>query len=277
MSVGQWIKNYRITVASILFVLFFCVVYFFNSIFIYVFPGQSAVLFSALSDEPIHNITYREGLYVVAPWNKMYIYDTTQQKKTVDVDALTVNGLHVIVRVSALFHPDQARLKELVVHTGSGYTDKILVPYLFSSVRKTIGRYLPQDLYTTAGQELQKIILSETQKEIADEPFLVESIVIEKLELPKTINQAVENKLRLQQEALAYEFILKKEHDESTRRKIEAESIREYQNIVGSNLNKDILKWLEIRALRDIGKSPNSKVVIMGGGNSVPLVINPEG
>lgn len=277
MSVASTLKRYRVVLVSILFVLFFFIVYFFNAIFIYIYPGQAGILFKVLSDVPIETTVYKEGLYVVAPWNRMYVYDTTQQKKTVDVDALTNNGLHIGVRISAVFHPDPEALKELIVHIGADYTEKILTPILFSAVRKTIGKYPPEELYTSARHGLQDEILAEAVRELATQPFILENLILEKLNLPTGLNQAIEDKLRLQQEALAYEFILKKEMDEAKRRQIEAESIKNYQNTVGANLNADILRWLEIRAMHDLAQSQNGKVVIMGGANALPLVLDAEG
>lgn len=274
MSVTQWIDNHKITVGSILFVFLFLLIYFFNSVFIYIYPGQSGVLFNALANEPLPDKSYREGLYVVAPWNKMYIYDTTQQKQTVEVDALTNNGLSVSVQLAAVFHPDADEMKELVAHIGKNYTDKILVPILYSAVRKVIGQYPPEALYTSARRGLQDEIYQEVQREMDEQPFIVENIVIESLQLPKGIQKAIEDKLRLQQEALAYEFILKKETDEAKRRQIEAASIKNYQDTVGRDLTPKLLKWLEIRAMYELGKSNNSKVVVMGAGESVPMVLN---
>jgi len=221
--------------------------------------------------------SYKEGLYVVAPWNKMYIWDTKLQKKTIEGDALTNNGLRVGVRISAVFRPDPDEMKELVDHIGEDYTDKILVPILFSTVRKVIGKYQPEALYTSARLRLQDEIYQEVQVEMDEPPFMVESIVIEKLSLPDTIQKAIENKLRLQQEAFAYQYILKKEVDESKRRQIEAASIKEYQDTVSKDLTPEMLKWLEIRAMHDLSKSKNSKVIVMGGGESIPLVLDAKG
>lgn len=274
MSVKQWIQDHKIAVGSVLFAFLFAVVYFFNSIFIYVYPGQTGILFSALSDEPLPDASYKEGLYIVAPWNKMYVWDTKLQKKTLDVGALTNNGLGVEVRVSAVFRPDPDEMKELVDHIGSDYTDKILAPILYSSVRKVIGQYPPEALYTSVRNGLQDEIFKVVQQEMDEPPFMVESIVIEKLGLPKSIQTAIEDKLRLQQEALAYQYILKKETDESKRRQIEATSIKEYQDTVSKGLTPEMLKWLEIRAMYELSKSENGKVIVMGGGESIPLVLD---
>ncbi|MCP3689738.1 MAG: prohibitin family protein, partial [Gammaproteobacteria bacterium] len=211
----------------ILFVLIFLffLAYFFKSIFIYVYPGQSGVLFRSLSSQPMDSKVYTEGLYTIAPWNMMYIYDLTKQRMIFDIDALTSNGLTVKLSITAIFQLDRSKLDILTMNYGIDYRNKIITPAIFSSTREIIGHYLPESLYTTAMHVIQQQIHDETIKDFQEVPFNIEHIVVEKLELPDSINQAIESKLKHQQKAQAYEYILVQEKDEAKRREIEAESI----------------------------------------------------
>ncbi len=261
----------------ILFVLIFLffLAYFFKSIFIYVYPGQSGVLFRSLSSQPMDSKVYTEGLYTIAPWNMMYIYDLTKQRMTFDIDALTSNGLTVKLSITAIFQLDRSKLDILTMNYGIDYRNKIITPAIFSSTREIIGHYLPESLYTTAMHVIQQQIHDETIKDFQEVPFNIEHIVVEKLELPDSINQAIESKLKHQQKAQAYEYILVQEKDEAKRREIEAESIRSYNNKIKSSLNSDVIHWLKVKALADLSKTPNSKVIVFeGDGNSVPVVID---
>ncbi len=261
-------------VLSVLIILFF-LAYFFKSIFIYVYPGQSAVLFRSLSSQPMDSKVYTEGLYTIAPWNIMYIYDLTKQRMTFDIDALTSNGLTVKLSITAIFQLDRSKLDILTMNYGIDYRNKIITPAIFSSTREIIGHYLPESLYTTAMHVIQQQIHDETIKDFQEVPFNIEHIVVEKLELPDSINQAIESKLKHQQKAQAYEYILVQEKDEAKRREIEAESIRSYNNKIKSSLNSDVIHWLKVKALADLSKAPNSKVIVFeGDGNSVPVVID---
>ena len=282
MSQGSFFKRHKLKIISLLFIALFFLLYFSKSMFVYVYPGQRGVLFKALSDKALVDKEYEEGLYCIAPWNKMFIFDTTQQKQSSNVQALTSSGLSVMLRVSAIFHPDPDKLEMLASHVGRDYVDKIIVPTLRSSVREVVGYYLPEALYTSAKSVIQQQILTEAQRELAEHPFFIEEIIIEEIVLPDAINEAIENKLKHQQNALAYTYILEQEEAEATRRSIEAESIKAYQAVVGSNLNDQILRWLEIRALADLSKSPNSKIVVMGNGGTdgsplvLPMDLSPE-
>jgi len=266
-----FVKRHQIKIASAFFLLLFMTVYSIPSVFVYIYPGQAGLLFRGLAREPLPEQVYREGLYLIAPWNKFYIYDVTQQKRTVTVVALTNNGLPVTLDVSAIFHPDPQDLKELAIHVGADYTDKILEPVIRSAVRQVIGQHAPEELYTTARDSLHAMVLAQAQQEIADQPFVIEDVIIEKFELPEAIRTAIEQKLRYQQEALAYQYRLAKQSDEAKRLKIEAEGLKDYQGIVASNLTPDLLQWLRIRALHDLAASTNGKIIVLGDSDRLSL------
>ena len=69
-------------------------------------------------------------------------------------------------------------------------------------------------------------------------------------------------------------YKLDKERQEAERRKIEAEGIARYNEIINASLSDRILKQRGIEATIDLAKSPNSKVVVVGGGKEgLPLIL----
>ncbi len=71
------------------------------------------------------------------------------------------------------------------------------------------------------------------------------------------------------------EFILAKEKKEAERKKIEAEGISNFQRIVTQGISEQLLKWKGIEATEKLAQSPNSKVVIIGGKDGLPIILNP--
>ena len=61
---------------------------------------------------------------------------------------------------------------------------------------------------------------------------------------------------------------------EAERKKIEAAGIAEFQTIVTTGISEQLLKWKGIEATMEIAKSPNAKVVIIGGENGLPIILN---
>jgi regulator of protease activity HflC (stomatin/prohibitin superfamily) len=69
------------------------------------------------------------------------------------------------------------------------------------------------------------------------------------------------------------EFVLQKEKQEAERKRVEAQGIADYQRIINTGLTDQQLQYEQIKALKEIALSQNSKVVIMGKGNS-PIMIS---
>lgn len=278
MNPLKFIKSHKVLFVSLLFICLFLVVFLADSIFVYVLPGQAGLLFRAFSEEAVSTKVYPPGLYVIAPWNKMFRLDITKQKMAQDVHALAKNGLQIQMKVATIYRPNPTRLRELALEVGPQYASKIMAPTISSSTREVIGAFAPEALYTTAVQTIQQLILEKAQRKLEAMSFIIEEVAIEELKLPASLNKAIETKLRRQQESLAYQFVLEIERDEAKRRRIEADSIAQYQTVIDKSLNDRVLRWMEIRAMTELGKSKNGKVVVFGGNQSqAPVLINPDG
>ena len=58
---------------------------------------------------------------------------------------------------------------------------------------------------------------------------------------------------------------------------MEAQGIATYQTIVRQGLTPEYLQWKGIEATEQLASSPNSKVVIIGGGKSgLPVILQME-
>src|SRR5207248_5101440 len=71
-----------------------------------------------------------------------------------------------------------------------------------------------------------------------------------------------------------YKFRVAREIRESERKKIEAEGIREFQQIVSQGISDSYLRWRGIEATVQLAQSPNSKIVIVGSGkDGLPIIL----
>jgi len=97
--------------------------------------------------------------------------------------------------------------------------------------------------------------------------------LVRDITLPPTIKAAIENKLKQEQESLEYEFKLAKAQKEAERQKIDAEGKANANRILNASLTDNILKEKGIEATLELAKSPNSKVVIIGGKDGMPIIL----
>ena len=236
--------------------------------------GQAGVLYKTFSGGVVTQETFGEGFHFVAPWNKMIIYAVRQQEVFEKMSVLSSNGLEIKLDASAWFQPDYQNLGKLHQEKGEDYIDRILLPTIRSAARSVVGRYTPEQLYSSKRDAIQKEIFEEAKKIVSSQYIQLNEILVRDVTLPPTIKEAIERKLRQEQEALEYEFRLVKAKKEAERQKIDAEGKAVANKILSASLTDKILKEKGIDATLALAKSPNSKVVVVGSGkDGLPLIL----
>jgi regulator of protease activity HflC (stomatin/prohibitin superfamily) len=256
-----------------LFVLF-VVVYFYKTMLITIGPGELGVKYKRFAGGTVLNQVYQEGFHFVFPWDRMYVYDVRIQRVSRKLELLTRNGLPVQVYASIRYHPEREILPLLHQRIGPDYADRIVLPEVDAALRRHIGQHDAETLYQTRGGLLYDI-LDEARIETVERYAVVDDVLIQRIELPKPVAAAIEQKIVYLHEAQAYEFRNIKEAEEATRKRIEAEGFRVYNDTIRESLDDRLLKWRGIQATEQLAKSNNSKVVIMGNGTQqLPVLLS---
>ena len=130
-------------------------------------------------------------------------------------------------------------------------------------------------MYSTKRDAIQDEIFAETKKILDEEYIQLNRVLVRDVTLPPTIKDAIERKLKQEQESLEYEFRLEKAEKEAERQRIEAEGKAAANRILSASLTDKILQEKGIQATLELSKSPNSKMVIIGSGqDGLPLILN---
>ncbi len=245
-----------------------------SSIFVTIRSGEAGVLYKKFGEGTVTDEYLSEGFHIKAPWNSVYIYDVRTQEDKQIMDVLSKNGLSIKLDISYRYSPNIEELGILHKQVGQNYVDKIIIPEIRSSVRKVIGSYDPEELYSSKRDTIQDEIYNTTRKNIGMKYLNLDAILIRSVELPPTIKTAIENKLKQEQESKEYEFRLQKETKEAERKRIEAQGIKDFQDIVSDGISDKLLKWKGIEATLELAKSPNAKVVVVGSSkDGLPLIL----
>ncbi|MEP0134231.1 MAG: prohibitin family protein [Eudoraea sp.] len=237
--------------------------------------GEAGVLYrtfgdGVVTDEPPLN----EGFHIVAPWNKVFIYEVRQQEVFEKMKVLSSNGLDIQLDASAWFQPDYISLGKLHQEKSEQYRERILLPAIRSAARSVVGRYTPEQLYSSKRDAIQVEIFEETRNIVQDQYIQLNEILIRDVTLPPTIKEAIERKLKQEQESLEYEFRLVTASKEAEKVRIEAQGKADANRILSASLTDKILKDKGIDATLKMAESPNSKVVVIGsGGDGLPLIL----
>lgn len=238
--------------------------------------GEAGVLFRPFGGGLNREQTYDEGVHVIAPWNKMYVYDIRQHQVAESLNVLSSNGLEISVDLSVWYRPEKKSLGMLHGEIGTDYESKIVIPSLRSASRSVVGRYTPEEIYSTKRESIQNEVYTETSKLLNRKFVQLDQVLIREIRLPPTIKTAIESKLKQEQEALEYEFKLQKATQEAQRQRIEAEGKATANRIIAQSLSELILREKGIEATLKLSESPNSKIVIVGSArDGMPLILNP--
>lgn len=237
--------------------------------------GQAGVLYKTfgggvVTDKP----PLGEGFHIVAPWNSVYVYEVRQQEALEKMNVLSSNGLDIKLEASVWFQPKYEDLGKLHKEKSEMYKERVLLPAIRSAARSVVGRYTPEQLYSTKRDAIQQEIYEETRKIVDDQYIQLNEVLVRDVTLPPTIKDAIERKLKQEQESLEYEFRLVTAQKEAERQIIEAQGKADANKILSASLTDKILQDKGIEATNKLAGSPNSKVVIIGSGDSgMPIIL----
>lgn len=239
-----------------------------------------------------------EGLHLVWPWDKLFLYDLRLQSSTQTFNAISKDGVNVGAQISTryqLLHNSVAVLHKFI---GPDYLNSVLMPEIGSQAREIISEYTAEEVYTSR-EQIQKQIRDAAQRSLSanlnklvqpeamEQPdpkhyndFLQDSIqildtLVLSIELPPEIVAAINRQTEQYYMIQEYKFRVQREAEESKRKQIEADGIAAFQKTVSQGISDSYLRWRGIEATLELSKSPNSKIVVIGSGkDGLPIILN---
>ena len=128
--------------------------------------GEAGVLFKTFGGGVVTDeAPLGEGFHIIAPWNTVYLYNVKQQEVfESQMQVLSSNGLEISLDVSVLYQPKADELGKLHQTKGSNYLDIVIVPNIRAVARSVVGRYTPEQLYSTKRDAIESEIYDELKK-----------------------------------------------------------------------------------------------------------------
>ncbi len=238
-----------------------------------------------------------EGLHIIWPWDRLFIYDLRLQSVAQTYNAISKDGVSVTAQINIryqLLHNSVAVLHKFI---GPNYLATVVGPEIGSQAREVISQYTAQEVYTSR-EEIQEKIRENAQKslganlnklvqpEAMEQPdpkhyddFLQNSIqildtLVLSIELPPEIVEAINRQTEQFYEIQEYKFRVEREAEESKRKQIEADGIAAFQRTVSQGISDSYLRWRGIEATLALARSPNTKIVIFGNNkDGLPLIL----
>jgi prohibitin 1 len=220
-------------------------------------------------------VTLKAGINLVNPLARVFKFSVKTQEIKETMDVPSKEGLTVQLEISTLFHLDPDKAADVYKSIGPNYIQIILEPQFRSVSRGVTAGYEAKALYTSEREMLAEIIQKDLQKLVGPRGITVEASPLRRVGLPPGLTQAIEEKLRAEQESQRMQFVLLKEKQEAERKRIEAQGIADFQTIVTKGISEPLLRWKGIEATEKLAASQNAKVVIIGAGkDGLPLILD---
>ena len=225
------------------------------------------------------------GLNFVNPLAKVVVFDAKTQNYTMSsvhdegdkagddaIRVLTADGLEVVVDLTVLFRIIPSEAPRVLREIGEDYKDKVVRPITRTMIRDNAVYYDAVALYSLKRNEFQQRIYQDIEKNFKKRGLVLEQLLIRNINLPTSVKQTIESKINAEQDAQKMQFVLQKEKQEAERKRVEAQGIADYQKILSTGLSDKQLQYESIIAQKELAKSPNAKVIIMGG-KSTPIIL----
>jgi regulator of protease activity HflC (stomatin/prohibitin superfamily) len=220
--------------------------------------------------------TLSPGINLVNPLAKVQKYSIQTKEHKEVMQVLSKEGLTIGLEVSVLYriNPDKAVDIYKTIY-GGDYEQVILIPQLRSVSRAVTASVQASALYSTEREKLGESIQAELARLVEARGVIIEATPLRNVVLPPQLTQAIEEKQRADQESQRMEYVLNKEKKEAERKRIEAQGIADFQDIVTKGISEPLLRWKGIEATEKIANSNNTKVIIVGAGkDGLPIILD---
>jgi regulator of protease activity HflC (stomatin/prohibitin superfamily) len=201
------------------------------------------------------------------------VHDEGQKSGDDAIRALTADGLEVVIDLTVLYRVLPTDAPRIVRESGLNYTDKIVRPLTRTKIRDNAVYYEAVSLYSSKRDEFQARIFKSIESDFKKRGLVLEQLLVRNITLPPMVKTAIEQKITAEQDAQKMQFVLQKEKQEAERKRVEAQGISDYQRIINESLTDRQLQYEQIKAMKELAGSTNSKMVIMGKGNT-PVILD---
>ena len=290
-----WGKQHAVSIYALILTLLLGLIALAPWMFIDVPAGHAGVLWLRFGGGTVTTRALGEGIHFVAPWNRIVPYDVRLHNETRTYEALVKSGLRVEVEIAVRYRINPPAVGLIHKLVGEDYAEKLVYPEIASLVLLFASQYTAEEFYSIDRKVIQNYLLEHAREKFDAPPsdmaslpvnfrqddsqgrmtmIRIENVLVSRITLPSLVRQAIERKIEQQQIMEEYDFRIAREEKERVRKRIEAEGIRDFQKTVAYTITNEYLRLRGIEATRAFADSQNSKTIIIGGRDGLPVILN---
>ena len=219
------------------------------------------------------------GVHIILPFTRVHKMSIQTQEVKETAEVPSKEGLVMDLEGSLLFRLDPTKAAEIYRTVGVNYPQIIVVPQIRSAIREITASYEAKAMYSAEREQIARETFELFQKMSAGRGGVIaEAVLLRKIGLPPIVANAIQEKLKREQEAEQMKFVLQKEQQEAERKRIEAQGVADFQRIVAQGISPQLLEWKGIEATEKLAMSPNTKIVVVGNPKSgLPIILGGGG
>ena len=207
-----------------------------------------------------------EGLHLIWPWNRLFIYDLRLQNATETYNAISKEGVSLSATINIRFQLRHNSVAVLHKFIGPRYEALVVSPEIGSRTREVMAQYTAEQIYSTSRQAIEEEIrrgaerrLSENLNKLVqpqaseqadmmaapekytttlkDAILIIDTLVLG-IELPAPIVGAINRKIEQYYLVQEYTYRVEREMKELERKQIEANGIHAFQQTVSQGISR---------------------------------------
>ncbi len=224
------------------------------------------------------------GLNLINPLVEVVTFDVRTQNYTMSavhdegdkvgddaIRVLSADGLEVIIDLTVLYKVLPKQAPRILSEIGTDYRNTIVRPICRTKIRDNAVYYDAVALYSSKRDEFQARIFKTIEGDFNSRGLLLEQLLVRNITLPASVKASIESKINAEQDAQKMTFVLQKEKQEAERKRVEAQGIADYQQILSTGLSD---KQLQYEMIKAIATSPNAKLIILDTKKSLPIMVD---
>src|SRR3989339_156378 len=160
------------------------------------------------------------------------------------------SGFHLVIPLAKVAKMS-IRTEEYTMSIAQGEGKRVGADAITSLTKEGLSVDLDMTvLYRLNEEQAADKILEALRNNVVTRGVIVEDVMLRNVSLPAGLTSAIQEKLKAEQEAQKYEFLLDREMKEKQRKIIEAEGQRDAQQIINESLTTNYLYYLYISDLK---------------------------
>jgi regulator of protease activity HflC (stomatin/prohibitin superfamily) len=226
----------------------------------------------------------------------LFLYNLRLQSTEQTYNAISKDGVSVTVQINIRYQLLNNAVAVLHKFIGPDFLKTVVNPEAGSQTRQVVAQYTAQEVYTSReaiqekirenarrglGANLNRLVQPEAMEQPDPKNYndalqhsiqILDTLVLS-IELPPAIVAAINRQTEQFYLIQEYRYRVAREAEESKRKQIEANGIAAFQQTVSQGISDSYLRWRGIEATLALSQSPNSKIVVIGGRDGLPIIL----